>query len=991
MLTLQGCVTSTINQPDETCDTDDMVLTVVGDFPAGMISYWKFEEGSGSTTAFDSVGDNDGTLFNGPQWTSGIVGGALSFDGVDDYVRGPQPTYPVGTIEAWVKLNSYPTGNRYGIVSGNTISIDPDPGCQFSEVLEVQPNGTASYYFWDGYAIKRPTGTTTLNLDEWYHLVVTVAATGSGYEIILYVNGLEEGRETGVGIVAPQPYFYFSFDLYCWNYDFSHDAFDGALDEVAFYNRALTPEEIQQHYQNGLNGLGYEYQDGTDSDGDGVADSQDQCPGFDDNVDVDQDGIPDGCDTCPNDPDNDIDGDGICGDVDGCPNDPDNDIDGDGICGDVDGCPNDPDNDIDGDGICGDVDGCPNDPDNDIDGDGICGDVDGCPNDPNNDADEDGVCGDVDNCPASANSDQANFDGDSLGDVCDPDDDNDGVPDSEDVFPFDPTESADSDGDGIGNNSDNCPANANADQIDSDGDGLGNSCDVCAYDSNNDADDDGICGDVDNCPADPNTDQADLDSDGIGNVCDTCPNDAANDADSDGICGDVDNCPDVANTGQSDIDSDGAGDLCDVCPADPLDNCNSEGSTAEEIPADQGGTVSTPDEDLTLDIPADAVDQDMTISVTQTNHQDEDIDLLIGPSEGLGRAVAVYDLEPDGHIFDSPVTINVSADVTHLNENQRDKLGLYQWDEITATFVPVSNADCYLVEDPLGTFIKTCTAQLTHFSLYAMVAPRDSDDDGIPDLFGDEQDLCPTLSAEESMSIDYTGDLVLPVGVPANAKVELKDANGEYLVSVPLSISCTDGNGYSYGECAAVTDPSGTASCSVENLVPGVYTVMAESVEPGCPYASTQALLAVYDPDGGFVTGGGWINSPEGAYTADPSLTGKANFGFVSKYKKGATVPTGNTEFNFKTGDLNFHSNTYEWLVVNQSGTNAQFKGSGTINGDLSPTGEAYKFMLWAGDGAPDTFRIRIWEEDEFGVEIDVYDNGVDQVIGGGSIKVHTQ
>ena len=42
-------------------------------------------------------------------------------------------------------------------------------------------------------------------------------------------------------------------------------------------------------------------------------------------------------------------------------------------------------------------------------------------------------------------------------------------------------------------------------------------------------------------------------------------------------------------------------------------------------------------------------------------------------------------------------------------------------------------------------------------------------------------------------------------------------------------------------------------------------------------------MVVVYDPSAGFVTGGGWIDSPAGAYTADPSLTGKANFGFVSK------------------------------------------------------------------------------------------------------------
>ena len=46
--------------------------------------------------------------------------------------------------------------------------------------------------------------------------------------------------------------------------------------------------------------------------------------------------------------------------------------------------------------------------------------------------------------------------------------------------------------------------------------------------------------------------------------------------------------------------------------------------------------------------------------------------------------------------------------------------------------------------------------------------------------------------------------------------------------------------------------------------------------------------------------------------------------------------------------------------------------------------------MIWATDGSPDTFRIRIWYEAN-GSEIDVYDNGVDQAIGGGNIVVHTK
>jgi hypothetical protein len=166
----------------------------------------------------------------------------------------------------------------------------------------------------------------------------------------------------------------------------------------------------------------------------------------------------------------------------------------------------------------------------------------------------------------------------------------------------------------------------------------------------------------------------------------------------------------------------------------------------------------------------------------------------------------------------------------------------------------------------------------------------------------------------------------------------------------------------------------------------GVYTiVLTVTDDDGDSGQSVFQYVVAYDPDAGFVTGGGWIDSPAGAYKPDPSLTGKATFGFVSKYKKGASEPTGNTEFQFHAADLNFHSSSYNWLVITGSDY-ARFKGTGTING----SGE-YKFMLWAGDSEPDTFRIKIWTEDDVGNETVYYDNGMDQAIGGGSIVIHTK
>ena len=133
----------------------------------------------------------------------------------------------------------------------------------------------------------------------------------------------------------------------------------------------------------------------------------------------------------------------------------------------------------------------------------------------------------------------------------------------------------------------------------------------------------------------------------------------------------------------------------------------------------------------------------------------------------------------------------------------------------------------------------------------------------------------------------------------------------------------------------------------------------------------------------GMVTGGGWIISPAGAYTSDTSLSEKATFGFVSMYKKGATVPTGQTQFQFKVADLNFHSDSYDWLVV--AGEKAMYKGTGTING----AGD-YGFMLSAIDGDIDMFRIKIRDK---GTDTVIYDNHVDSpdgtVVAGGQIVIH--
>ncbi len=192
-----------------------------------------------------------------------------------------------------------------------------------------------------------------------------------------------------------------------------------------------------------------------------------------------------------------------------------------------------------------------------------------------------------------------------------------------------------------------------------------------------------------------------------------------------------------------------------------------------------------------------------------------------------------------------------------------------------------------------------------------------------------------------------------------------------------------------------VTEVNGSGSVTGTHTysATGIYTV-ALTVTDDDGASTREAFpqyIVVYDPSAGFVTGGGWINSPAGAYRLDPALTGKANFGFVSKYQKGANTPTGNTEFQFHAGSLNFSSTVYEWLVV-QGQNKASYKGSGTVNG-----ASGYGFLLSVIDNGSsgDKFRMKIWNKTTGAI---VYDNqfGADdeasaaQSIAGGSIVIHT-
>jgi hypothetical protein len=253
-----------------------------------------------------------------------------------------------------------------------------------------------------------------------------------------------------------------------------------------------------------------------------------------------------------------------------------------------------------------------------------------------------------------------------------------------------------------------------------------------------------------------------------------------------------------------------------------------------------------------------------------------------------------------------------------------------------------------------------------------------------------------------SVSITNVAPVVTAVVLPS----------GPFAVNTPLTVEAnfTDvgtgdehtlsfalGDGQIVAGTVNETGGSGSASASVAYSQAGVYTVTATATDDDGDSGSRSSALhapayvVVFDPSGGFVTGGGWIWSPAGAYTADPALSGKASFGFVSKYLPGATKPSGSTQFRFQAGNLTFKSESFDWLVV--AGSKAKFRGVGTING-----GGAFGFMVTAVDGkdgdGTDAFRIKIWN---LSTDAVVYDNKLGEddespaatALGGGSIVIH--
>jgi glucose/arabinose dehydrogenase len=205
------------------------------------LSTWlAFEEGAGTTTADASGHGNNGVLYNMEpmDWSAGLIGGALAFDGFDDYVEISNHLGVSFTIGCWINSSqAFPQANA---TYDGTGIIWADVGGAANDFIvggTRSAGGTNRLSFFVGGSETTVNGTQEICNGQWVHLAVT--RDGSSGAINIYVNGALDGTGTGaIGVLNANPVIHIGGNTLDGRY------FNGLIDDVRFYSRVLSQAEI---------------------------------------------------------------------------------------------------------------------------------------------------------------------------------------------------------------------------------------------------------------------------------------------------------------------------------------------------------------------------------------------------------------------------------------------------------------------------------------------------------------------------------------------------------------------------------------------------------------------------------------------------------------------------------------------------------------------------------------------------------------------------
>ena len=208
------------------------------------MSYWTFEAGD----ARDDIGPNDGIISGNPTSVAGKVGMGLKLGGAatSDWIRVPTDNFNVhqGAVELWFNSDDWTASNPLERII--ILHHQNDPGAGILIATNSNDTGTV---FWTSVGLDLAFTTETLLTDTWYH--VAVIWGHDSYQV--YLNGRVVTDENEDHFQSP------SFQRYVaigTDGAFQSDQFNfsGIVDDMRWYDWALTAEQVEAHYQLGLAG-----------------------------------------------------------------------------------------------------------------------------------------------------------------------------------------------------------------------------------------------------------------------------------------------------------------------------------------------------------------------------------------------------------------------------------------------------------------------------------------------------------------------------------------------------------------------------------------------------------------------------------------------------------------------------------------------------------------------------------------------------------------
>jgi hypothetical protein len=203
--------------------------------PSGLVLWLRFDEGMGLSTTDSSGNGNDGTI-NGATWTTGRMGQALLFNNADEYVRVGTNNInaDAGTLAVWALANEF---GAYNFIFGHTTT---PAYANRIQLYTNDPGGSLDMGLGDQHA--RATNILDLDTGRWYHIILTWDAPG--FEVFV------DGVSTISGIYSGLTSISTSADVGNNGNPALAEAWDGIIDDVRIYNRALSPAEITSLYEN---------------------------------------------------------------------------------------------------------------------------------------------------------------------------------------------------------------------------------------------------------------------------------------------------------------------------------------------------------------------------------------------------------------------------------------------------------------------------------------------------------------------------------------------------------------------------------------------------------------------------------------------------------------------------------------------------------------------------------------------------------------------